>query len=564
MGGSGSVIRFAGDVEAAFERNGTWSAAAILAALLVLSLFLNLTGIGFGLPQLTHWDERWIAQPAMNLLKTGKILGFNEEQAFHYPHLYIYAQAADYALIYLWEHARGAVTYDKNGELQYYRAKIHNLENTGWWSKFYLSGRALTALIGVASVVLVFAIGLRLHSRVVGLTAAGALAVSPLFVANSHYITVNVPAAFLSALALFIALRLFKPPPRPVLTAALAGFVGGLATSTKYNAVAVLAVVLLAVALTQRGGRLFLALMAAPAAGVIGFYLGTPQALETPTIFLQDLAQQIVYYRFHGHAYTEQPNTLLSYLVFLFTDGLGVGLSLLALLGIYGAIRRFGGRGVVVVAMVAIFLLGMGANRAYFTRNLTIIAPELALLCGFGIFELTELLRRRKFAASRFAAACAVVLLALPSLWGAWSISSLLASPNNFIVAADWIEENLPKGSKVLIEHSDRSATVPISEDSGLEVDTRSLAPGLSLGRLNSFDYVVTWTEGPHRVDRYRYGIPPFLPGGYDQVQERKGGKLVERWKEFTSKAELIKEFNPFELGTQGPTIQVWKTGGVR
>ena len=386
MGGPGIVHRFVGDVETAFQRNATWTSAAILAALLVFSLFLNLTGIGFGLPQLTHWDERWVAQPAMSFLKEGKILSFNEEPAFHYPHLYIYAQAADFALLYLWEHARGAVAFGEPDELKPYRAKIHDLEESGWWPKFYLAGRTLTALVGVAAVVLVFAVGLRLRSRVVGLGAAGALAVSPLFVANSHYITVNVPAAFLAALALFIALRLFDAPPRPVLTAALSGFVCGLAASTKYNAGAVLAVTLLAVALTQRGRRLLLALIAAPAAGILGFFVGTPQALETPTIFLQDVAQQIVYYRFQGHAFTEQPNVLLSYLVFLFTDGLGVGLSLLALFGVYGAIRRFGGRGVVIAAnvrqtlwfagmhAVVCFLLWLGA--IVFTSGLSFALEE--------------------------------------------------------------------------------------------------------------------------------------------------------------------------------------------
>ncbi len=161
---------------------------------------------------------------------------------------------------------------------------------------------------------------------------------------------------------------------------------GMLSRHRKRTAAAGLPVLLIAVAMRLKGGRPIQGLLPAPASAIAGLSTGTPQALATPTIFLQDEAQQIIHFRFSGHSYAEKPVPPLGYPVFLFYYGLG--LSLPALLGIYSAVKNLRGAGVVTVACVALFLLETGSARACFTRNLTIIATALALLCGFGAFEL--------------------------------------------------------------------------------------------------------------------------------------------------------------------------------
>ena len=337
-------------------------------------------------------------------------------------------------------------------------------------------------------------------------------------------------------------------------------FVCGLAVSTKYNAAVAAAAVLLAVILTQQGARLLQAVLLVPTGLILGFFAGTPQALRQPTIFLQDVAQQIIDNRFGGRPFTEQPNTLVSYLWFLLTDGLGIGLSLLAIVGVYAAVRRFRGPGLVFLTAGALFLLQMGAMRNYFTRNLAVIAPVLALFCGFGALELFKWAEKLKIPAPRLAAAAAVALLAIPSMLGSVGISTLLSGPNNFLIASEWIEETLPRGSGILIEHSDPSATIPLPEDTELAVTRIPYVPARPIrGLKKNFDYAVTWKNGPHRFDHYRYGDAVFQPGGYAQIQERYGGELVGNWEEFKEAAVLVKEFNPFELGSQGPTIQVWR-----
>jgi 4-amino-4-deoxy-L-arabinose transferase-like glycosyltransferase len=540
------------------------SAALLLSLVLLLSAYLNLTGLGFGLPQLTHEDERLVAIPALNVLKFGEVIGIaDNEPQYHYPHLYIYAEAGIFASAYIWEHARGNVYTLAEGEKQYYRAKIHDLPLEGWWPRLYLYGRALTAMIGVAAVALAFAVGWRLRSTAMGLTAAGALAVSPLFVANSHYITINAPAGFMALLALFVTLKLFDNPPHPLLTVFPAAVVCGLAASTKYNAGVVVFGLVLAVALTQRGIKLLRGLLLVPAGAMLGFFAGTPQALRQPTIFLQDVAQQITMKRFGTHAFAEVENPLLSYLWFLFSDGLGIGLSLLALLGLYAGVRRFRGRGLAVAAVAALFLAAMGTMRDYFTRDLAIAAPLLAVLCGFGGLELVYWACKLKLPAPRATAALAVAALALPSLLGAVGLSSILAGQNNFLAAKEWIEENLPAGSRVLMEYGSQWATIPFDEGSGFQLTRTRYVPGRPIAGLKkNFDYVITWKHGPHRIDYYALGETTYQRGGYAQIEARYGGDLVSGWEAFREEVELVKEFNPFELGTQGPTIKIWKLRG--
>ena len=60
---------------------------------------------------------------------------------------------------------------------------------------FYLWGRAVTAILGTASVFVLYMAGLRWGART-ALLAAGLLAVMPLHVRESHFILTDVPVTF--------------------------------------------------------------------------------------------------------------------------------------------------------------------------------------------------------------------------------------------------------------------------------------------------------------------------------------------------------------------------------
>jgi hypothetical protein len=73
-------------------------------------------------------------------------------------------------------------------------------------SEFYVWGRAVTATLGVATVLVVFQIGMRWGARH-ALLSAGLMAVLPQHVRESHYVLTDVPLTFFVALTLLLSLR---------------------------------------------------------------------------------------------------------------------------------------------------------------------------------------------------------------------------------------------------------------------------------------------------------------------------------------------------------------------
>src|SRR5439155_15339527 len=102
----------------------------------------------------------------------------------------------------------------------------------------------------------------RAFGRAAGLLAGLALALAPLHVQHSHFMTVDVPATLWVAVALWCALRALETPTRGWFAAA--GVAAGLAAGTKYNAGLVLLSVLAANGLAARraSGRERLAMVA--------------------------------------------------------------------------------------------------------------------------------------------------------------------------------------------------------------------------------------------------------------------------------------------------------------
>ena len=72
-------------------------------------------------------------------------------------------------------------------------------------SDFYLWGRAVTALLGTLTVLLVYRIGMRWGARHAAL-AAGLMAVMPLHVRESHFVLTDVPVTFFVTLTLLLTL----------------------------------------------------------------------------------------------------------------------------------------------------------------------------------------------------------------------------------------------------------------------------------------------------------------------------------------------------------------------
>ena len=207
---------------------------ALLALVIILGSTLRFVGIGWSLPDARHPVATYHPDEAVDF----KALQFVDIFAgqfdigfYNYGTLYFYL--SDFAQTI--GHGYGAIPNTPSlpagsRHLPRMEEAARNLPET---RGIYLSARILTALMGVLTIPVLFALGRRLYGDIVGLWAALFYAIMPLAVVHAHFFTVDVGATLFVALALLASAKLLKKQTwREYL---IAGIWTGLAAATKYS-----------------------------------------------------------------------------------------------------------------------------------------------------------------------------------------------------------------------------------------------------------------------------------------------------------------------------------------
>ena len=220
-------------------------------------------------------DEPEIMERAVRMMKTGDL----NPHFFDYPTLYMYVQA----LVAVFRFMFGAIRGLWSGLAQAPTAE------------FYVWGRAVTAILGTATVWIVYRAAMRWGART-ALLAAVMIAVMPLHVRESHYVLTDVPVTFFVMLTFLLSLRAHERST--AWSFALAGAAAGLAGATKYNGVLAVLMPILACVMTPAARPSRPAAMLWIAGGLLGaFLLAAPYTLiELPT-FLNQFARLSSEYR---------------------------------------------------------------------------------------------------------------------------------------------------------------------------------------------------------------------------------------------------------------------------
>ncbi len=361
------------------------------------ALALRLVGIWWGLPDDRHYfsyhpDEIFLLLPSF-----GFVQGDWNPHFFNYGTLYIYLVGLPAVIL-------GLVP-----DPSHFPAGLRPL---------YLEGRLITALLGSATVPLLY-LALRPTSRWLALLSAALLAICPLHLITSHYATVDVPATFFLTLALLFTLRGAGRPGAKA--AAAAGLAVGLAAATKYNAGLFLIPALLAPAFARRKAAAgwWLAL---PAAALLGFLIGNPYAASHE--FLKGFL-----FEFH-HA--REGGTLAfvgagSGWAYHLTRGLPVALAYpllaAAVIGVVAAVARPSPAPLLSLLWTAFYLLVIGFSKERFIRYLVPLMPFLCLLAAHGLIWVVAGAKRLRAQAT---AVLAVVILML--LTALYALAQLIPS----------------------------------------------------------------------------------------------------------------------------------------
>jgi 4-amino-4-deoxy-L-arabinose transferase-like glycosyltransferase len=441
-------------------------AAAALSAIFVLALVVRLAGIRFGLPcSEARPDETTVVQAALQI--GGKDF---TPHFFNYPSLYPSLLAFS-LMVYS---VAGRLTGRPGGFAGLTREFAIDPTN------LLLIDRALSACLGVATVWAVYAIGRRMAGRGAGILSALFLALAYLHVRESHFGTVDVPMTFFASLALFLALKGYQDGRTSSFLAS--AFCAGLAASTKYNAIAVVASTGLAYVLRrleapsspaigkEPGGTVAAGALAAPApvgemlatafALVAGFLVGTPYLFWDWKQFVRD-SQLEVREKMTGGPWgdLELGAGWVRHLVFSLPEGLGWAMIAAAAVGSAIALRRRPKTALVLLAFPFFWWLGVGKSHTVFVRYALPLVPPLCVLAALAVDGIAAFLAdklraadvprsRRGAAYACVAFGLAVAILAVPA-YRLVRFDAMLRRTDSRVVVGRWIEENLPSGATV-------------------------------------------------------------------------------------------------------------------
>jgi len=309
-------------------------------------------------------------------------------------------------------------------------------------------GRGLAALWGAATVFLLGLLGRRLFGPAAGLLAAALLALTVTHLQNSHFLTNDVPLAFLVLAALALLLRALDGVG--VARWGAAGAVAGLALATKISAAPLalpLGVGLALFAVRRRSLRAGLAAgVAAAGAAVLAFLLAQPYAVLSHTRFVADVLEQSRMVRQAGlypytHQYVGAPLVLYEVRE-LVLWGMGPLLGVAALAGLLSRLRRRtpAAEWLLLAWVVPFFLI----NASFEIKYPRYLLPVVPLLCLWGAALLSRLAGR-----SRGGRWLLLAVLAGTALY-ATAFTSIYTREHTVRRASAWLYEHVPAGSRVL------------------------------------------------------------------------------------------------------------------
>jgi hypothetical protein len=326
---------------------------------------------------------------------------------------------------------------------------------------YMVMGRAISAALGTATVLVIYFVGKRVSSPIGGLLAAALLATTVVHIAESHTFRVDLAMLFFASLAWLFALRIAEQGRwRDYL---FAGAFSGAAIGSKYSAAFILGVVAVAhlaapgrprTSTDVRGWLAWTARGLSPLVlSALTFAIINPMAFLYYHKFRQDILEQIVI-PLSGASkpiWSAQFSDVQPQMYWFTTNlwwGLGPALELWGLLGIAWLLSRRTRPAVVAAAFPLVYFLTAGGTTAPMARYALPLAPAFAVAAGaFSAFLLD---RPRWRTVAVVATAVVVATTALYAL----AYMNIYRSRDARLAASDYLLANVPAGSRILVEPS--------------------------------------------------------------------------------------------------------------
>lgn len=561
----------------------------VLAFILAAALAIRLLGIKWGLPYVFYPDEAVIVNHAV-AFGTGDL----NPHYFIYPSLYMYIMFVIYGLIY----TGGWLTGFFSSTTDFARLFFNDV------TLFYLPGRLIAALSGTASVGLVYLLGRRAYNVRVGLIAAVFLAFSVFHVQFSHFIKTHVPAGLLVIVGLYMTWSIYdgKDSWRCYI---LSGVVAGLAASTVYHAGFVLLSMVVAHTLRWYDSlqEVYKVRLLSPKiivmviACFVAFVFGTPFAILDCQAFIRDLTSAATF-RYSGGFW--EGGTLYPFTCLLTTMGYPLGV--ISLLGMGYALLRHRMADLILLSQplfLAGFLMLFAVKEP---QHMLIAFPALSILGASFIADVVGWIIRPRVLQATLLILVTVLLLVNPAIIS-FRESYRLTLPDTRTLSKNWIEGNIPFGSKIvmdsgkyylsgfgpplrlsrwtlerLIDRAENSAGKSLPRIDGSRINSYSGESEYfrqylqALGDGPGYDIVqILHDPGSQRADVLTLHEYVSMVVQYAIVSSKgwkgypmgsrhphKAAKYRDFYQALESRATLLKEFKPSEK-IAGPTLRIYR-----
>jgi hypothetical protein len=520
----------------------------LLAGVVALALGLRLWGVGFGLPYAYHVDEPTYVSAALNL--GAGIIGRQPN-----PTGLINILFGEYAGYFVAGRIAGLFASASDFE------RAYRVDPT----IFLLLGRLTSVILGTLTVLVAYGLGKASAGRPAGWLAALFMAVAFLHVRDSHYGVPDVAVVFFLSLSVLCCVLAVQRSSRWFLW--LASATGGFALATKWSIWPLLATLVLAAGfrLAQKRARaaeILIALLFF--AG--GFAVGGFQLLLKPDIYLEYALREQQAGAGGGFG-AWQVDTVTGWVFYLKTlsYGLGIVLLVLAMLGgtrrLVQVIRTRDRVSLVLLSFPILYLLIMGASRHYFARYALPLIPFAALFAAEAVVDLTARLNARRAGFGVGLAAILIVIASAEPLARDVIHDRILAHTDTRTVAKNWIEANIPEGSKIAVDWPMHGPALSTSERT-MPFSSR-VYDVTTVGGTGLSDHPVQW----YKDEGFEYLIASSFIYDLSLVDQDWDAKRRSFYASLDEGLTLVEEFRPYTGDTEppfvfdeiyGPVVSLW------
>ena len=527
---------------------------------------VRLCGVEFGLPNIYHADETIVVNHAL-AYGTGDL----NPHFFRIPPLISYIIFFEYGIYYLLGTIFGSFSSIADFQNLF-------LEDP---TSFYLIGRTTVGVLaGTASVYFIYLLGRRIFSEAVGIISAFFLSLTFLHVRNSHYIYLDIMMVLFIILTYIFIFKFLETGLRRDYV--FAGCFAGAATAVKYNAALLLAPFIAGYLINYFTNRNDGKIRSVNTNTVIAFIsMGLTFIVLNPYCILD---MKFFLASFASETHVQGGVGFFHHLKHSLFQGLGMPLFTLCLIGFFYAVCRLSRKLIVFISFPLVFyLVNVNFSQPH-ARYVLPLIPFLLILAAW-FLESTLFKEGMPTLKAKILITAVSMMVVLPTGIKAVYSDYLFSKKDTRTLAKEWIEDNIPYGSRIAIDHSFFSPRINPGREQLEEKLNYVLQNQLGTAKENKIRMLMKLNEVRPNYSLYFLNddegsskaflfSQPFLPFRFNELldrgvqyvivsNEKLSGSNAQFYSELKRKGKVVAVFTPYRDKTRSFSVEnVTRTAG--